>query len=646
MNFQLLNIVVYNSRGDRRQIDFKPGRVNIITGGSKSGKTALIHIVDYCLGRTECAVPIGVIRDSVAWYAVRIQSDNSQIVIGRPSPPEGRQPISDVYLEVGGDLPLPDFSDLKKTTTTGALRSFLTEAVGIRANQHVPPMGHSRDPLTANFSHTCFYLFQPQNYIASPNILLYRQDEQYVPQAIRDTLPFFLGAVGDARYETVQELRRIRRTVRLLERRISDEDSMRGHDNSRAVALFAEAQQVEIIARGDPPEEFEELTESLRGLLRWESSTPTYSGADTLGDLQNQREELRTQAWNVEREVDAAKAFALRQEGFSHEVVEQRARLQSIGLYRNNGVNAHTCPLCRHNLDATIPAAAAILESLQNIDKQMKTVARQRPRLDAYISEREEHLTRLERSLAENRTAIEAVVAQQDVLQEHRNRQALQARTVGRISLFLDSVGETEDETSGLPKQLSEAQKRVEELEAELADEALEERLDASLRIISDQMSEWARKLNLEFSEFPLSLDITNLTVVAYRETGKARLFNMGSAENWMGYHLVTHFALHKWFVEKDRPVPRFLMLDQPTQVYFPKDPPKSGEFKELKDEDRVKVRKLFEFIFDMVKSVHPSFQIIITDHADLDEKWFQDAVVQRWWDGEKLIPESWTSKE
>lgn len=645
MNFQFLNIAVYNARGERREIELKPGRVNIITGGSKSGKTALIYIVDYCLGRTQCAVPIGVIRDTVAWYAVRIQTDDSQIVIARPSPPEGQQSISDVYLEVGGDLKLPDFSDLKKTTTTAALRSYLTEAVGITANQYVPPKGQSRNPLTANFSHTCFHLFQPQDYIAKRNILFYRQDEQFVPQAISDTLPFFLGAVGDDRYAKVQELRRMRRAVRLLERRIADEESMRGHDNSRGLALFAEAQQVELIAGGHPPEEFEELTESLRGLLSWEPSTPTYSGADTLGDLQNQREELRTQAWNVEREIDAAKAFALQQEGFSHEVVEQKIRLESIGLYKHNGASRHACPLCNHDLDDTIPKATGILKSLQNIDRQMETVARQRPRLDAYISEREEQLTQIKQSLTENRTAIEAVVAQQEVLQEQRSRQASQARTVGRISLFLDSLGDTEDETGDLQNRLSEAQRRVEEFEAELADEVVEDRLDAALRLIGDQMSEWARKLNLEFSEFPLSFDTTSLTVVAYRETGKAKLLDMGAAENWMGYHLVTLFALHKWFVEKDRPVPRFLMLDQPTQVYFPKDPPKSGKFKELKDEDRLKVRALFKFIFDVMKSLHPSFQIIITDHADLDEQWYQDAVVQRWWGGEKLIPESWTRK-
>lgn len=645
MNFQLLNIAVYNASGERREIEFKLGCVNIVTGGSGSGKTALIDIVDYCLGRLECEVPVGVIRDTVVWYVIRIQTDDKQIIIGRPSPPEGQQSISDVFLEVGADLELPELPALEKTTTTKALRSFLTETVGITANEHVPPKGQSRNPLTATFGHTCFYLFQPQDYIAKRNILFYRQDEPFVPQSITDTLPFLMGVVGDEQYEKVQELRRLRRTVRLLERRIADEEAIQGHDNSRGVALYAEAQQVELIAAGDPPDDSEEVAEVLAGLLQWEPTTPAYSGADPLADLQNRREQLRSQAWNTEREIDAAKAFALRQEGFSHEVVEQSVRLKSIGLYKKDGGGAHSCPLCNGELDETIPSASAILHSLANIEKQMDTVARQRPRLDAYITEREEYLSQTKRLLEENRNAIESVVAQQDALRQQRNRQASQSRVIGRISLFLDSLAESDEDSDDLHERLSKAQNEAEKLEAELSDEAAEDRLEAALRLIGEQMSAAAKKLKLEFSEFPLSLDISKLTVVAYREMGKVRLLDMGSAENWMGYHLVTHFALHKWFVENNRPVPRFLMLDQPTQVYFPKDPPKTGELKELKDEDRQKVRKLFKFIFDATKALNPNFQVIITDHADIDVKWFQDAVVQRWWGGEKLIPKTWIRK-
>jgi len=37
-----------------------------------------------------------------------------------------------------------------------------------------------------------------------------------------------------------------------------------------------------------------------------------------------------------------------------------------------------------------------------------------------------------------------------------------------------------------------------------------------------------------------------------------------------------------------------------------------------------------------------PELQIILMDHADLKEPWFEDAAVERWRRGNKLIPESW----
>ena len=39
---QIKNIILYNKQGDLRTLSFELGKVNIITGESKSGKTALI----------------------------------------------------------------------------------------------------------------------------------------------------------------------------------------------------------------------------------------------------------------------------------------------------------------------------------------------------------------------------------------------------------------------------------------------------------------------------------------------------------------------------------------------------------------------------------------------------------------------------
>ena len=67
-------------------------------------------------------------------------------------------------------------------------------------------------------------------------------------------------------------------------------------------------------------------------------------------------------------------------------------------------------------------------------------------------------------------------------------------------------------------------------------------------------------------------------------EYGEQRL---GSGENWVGYHLIAHFAIHKWFVSQERPVPRFLFVDQPSQVYFPADRDIDGSMEGIENEDR-----------------------------------------------------------
>src|SRR5271156_414591 len=101
MSLHILALAIYNSAGERRELRFDPGKVNIITGSSKTGKTALIDIVDYCLGRNEFTVPSGVIRDTVSWFVLHVQLPNNQAIMGRPPPTGGGATTTDVFLEVG-----------------------------------------------------------------------------------------------------------------------------------------------------------------------------------------------------------------------------------------------------------------------------------------------------------------------------------------------------------------------------------------------------------------------------------------------------------------------------------------------------------------------------------------------------------------
>ena len=86
--------------------------------------------------------------------------------------------------------------------------------------------------------------------------------------------------------------------------------------------------------------------------------------------------------------------------------------------------------------------------------------------------------------------------------------------------------------------------------------------------------------------------------------------------------------------------MPGFLFIDQPSQFGFPSDYEKKGDRKE--DEDRELVKQIYRLVLEVAQELRPKFQIIMTDHADIDEDWFQDCVVEKWRGSKKLVPEEW----
>ena len=67
-------------------MQFTLGALNIVTGASKTGKSALLDIVDYCWGRNECTVAEGEIRRGVSWFSVHFDKDGEGILVARKNP--------------------------------------------------------------------------------------------------------------------------------------------------------------------------------------------------------------------------------------------------------------------------------------------------------------------------------------------------------------------------------------------------------------------------------------------------------------------------------------------------------------------------------------------------------------------------------
>src|SRR5271157_1938726 len=241
MSMQILNIVLYSHDGRRRVVKLKPGVVNVITGASKSGKSALIDIVDYCFGSGECRVPEGPIRRTVSWFALHMQLAAGQAFVARRCP-DGRAVSSEAcFVDVGDVVQIPDRSALRQTTNSKGLGALLSGWSGIADNIHEPPPGQTRPSLTANVRHALALCFQPQDEIIRRQQLFHGAGDHFFAQALKDTLPYFLGAVDDNFVRKREELRRLREQLRACERQIAEITALRGEGVSKADGLLAQA---------------------------------------------------------------------------------------------------------------------------------------------------------------------------------------------------------------------------------------------------------------------------------------------------------------------------------------------------------------------------------------------------------------------
>jgi hypothetical protein len=278
---------------------------------------------------------------------------------------------------------------------------------------------------------------------------------------------------------------------------------------------------------------------------------------------------------------------------------------------------------------------------MQRAASQLETVAKHTPGLEALVLRQETNVGETRRLLRENRENREAIRQADDRFQTLRDASTQRAHVLGRVSLFLETLPQVAD-NSEIRGEIKELSVQIAKLEAELSDDKIQEQIDSILSVIGRQLTEWSEQLELEHGGNPFRLDLRKLQVVADSDSGPIPMDQMGSGANWLGCHLIAHLGLHTWFVRKDRPVPRFLFLDQPSQVYFPAERDVGGSIEVLKDEDRLAVIRIFELIRDVVETLDTEFQVIVTEHADVSEDWYQDAVVERWRNGLALIPAKW----
>ncbi len=222
------------------------------------------------------------------------------------------------------------------------------------------------------------------------------------------------------------------------------------------------------------------------------------------------------------------------------------------------------------------------------------------------------------------------------------------SRFLGRIDVAI-STYERIGTDSELEAKLDEVTTRIEQLKKEVNESEIRRKLDYALSYLKTEMGKILAQLDVEHPEDPVEFVIKDLTVRVKSQTGRDDyLWEIGSASNWLSYHIALILALQRFFQTKSSVnVPNFIIFDQPSQVYFPRTRNSANETKlQLNDDDKIAVRKIFESLSSFVKSAGFDIQIIVTEHAD-DDIWgnIPDScihLVEKWRNNVKLVPIEW----
>lgn len=107
MRFYINKLLLWLKDGSLRTLKFENDKVNVITGNSKTGKTAILEIIDYCLCGSNETVVISRehIGENVAWYGIHFFINDKTYTIARGEISEKGKFSNDYYFSQTGEIP-------------------------------------------------------------------------------------------------------------------------------------------------------------------------------------------------------------------------------------------------------------------------------------------------------------------------------------------------------------------------------------------------------------------------------------------------------------------------------------------------------------------------------------------------------------
>ena len=613
-------IMIFNESGELRKVPMKPG-VNIVTGESKTGKSALVEIMDYCLCSSRSTIPKGKITDFAYLYVLPMLINEHTYVIARYKWQNGGKmyvvreeadfSADNITLEYFADKPQLDVKNAKYK---------IEAALGLNVSNIVED--GEKQGKKASLRNMVSYLFQHQNLIASKFALFYRFTDYYKRKDIIEQFPVFAGMIGQEYYSDLIELGNLKKQLNKKIKMNSVHEKSSSYVKEHLQPLIQDYYALLEIP-------FQENM-TIQGILRLASNLPEFDDSKLFSEnsiteryhyLNRQLDELRDKERDILLQINNLDDVNKSGTEFTQMLEELKEQTDIAGI---SDVQ-YVCPICGNKCDEILQDDIDLSEASSWLNSELEITSK-------YTNDFSEDIRKVKERHEEIEENIKSVWQQiKNIEQKYIKSKSLVSKrekvnyAKATIALYVDMMD------SGLfenvDEDIEDLKNKISLLNEKIKGFDLETKKYKAQTFLSDNMNRLSLTLDFEGEYRPLNLNfgLVDETFDIYhhqKKNEKIYLYEMGSGANWVSCHIALFLSFLRYFATQEHsPILLTMFFDQPSQVYFPQGTIGKDDKKELSDADIKAVNQIYKTIFDEINDIgritgNPP-QILIVDHVD-----------------------------
>lgn len=641
MKSYIKSIIIFNKNGEKRIVPLKQG-VNIITGESKTGKSALVEIIDYCLCSTRCTIPKGKITEFSYLYSLVMDINDNSYVIARYNWDEGgKMHFSKEAKDFEpNNLELSYFNE-KPVLPCKDVQNEIECSLGLFVTNMATDT--EQKGKKASLRNMVSYLFQHQNLMASKFALFYRFSDFYKRKDVIEQFPVFAGMISQEYYSDLIQLNTLNAELK--------QKYKKQKANEKSTAYIKENLSPLLRDYFALIEQDFDSNMSMQKMLKIASNLPEFDDVLLFGEnkiieryselnseletLKNEEREILLKIKNIDKVYDTGNSFT-----------EKLNELKQQTSTAKIETEKYTCPLCGQKCQEIAKNDSKLIEATEWLNNELQITKKYTADFSEDIRKLKEAHLKIDQKIRnvwkQIKTIKEKFISSKSLVSKKEKVNYAKARIALYAEMSSSGIFETVD------GDIEKLKEKIAKLEEKIKGFDVDKKMLKAESFLSNNMNRLSLTLDFEEEYRPIDLNF-GLTDGSFdihqhqASNNNIYLYEMGSGANWVSCHIALFLSfLHYFAAQENSPMPLIMFFDQPSQVYFPQ----GADQNDITQADLLAVNKMYKTIFDEIKYIGKDTgilpQMIIVDHVygdNLDcKEEFNNYIRCNWRNGEALI--------